>query len=103
MGPPQLGSRWRVHPRPQLLGNGPPRRPSPEAPEHGVQTEVDALENDVGRWHVAGSLDAGAACTVQLEELASRLRRVRLVQDARMVIENEVVEVAEVADDFLIG
>src|SRR5436309_5887277 len=103
MCPPELGRRWSVDPRPQLLGNGPPRGASPESSQHGVEPEVDALEDDVSRWHVAGSLDAGAAGALQLEQLARRLRRVGLVEHTRMIVEDEVVEVAEVPDDFIVS
>src|SRR5438270_11222235 len=86
---PEFGHRGCVDPRPQFLGDGPPLGAGPEPSEHRVQAQVDALEDDVCGWHVARPLDAGAARSLQLEQLARRLRRVRLVQYARMVIEHE--------------
>src|SRR5207244_9855688 len=56
----QIRGRRTVDPGPQLLGDGAPWRLGPQTSEHGVETEVDALQDHIRRRHVAALLDAGA-------------------------------------------
>ena len=71
--------------------------------EHGVEAEVDALDDDEGRRHV-GRLHDLAVRRRRVEEPAHRLRLTYsgVIVD-RPSLEDELVEVAEVVLDLLVG
>src|SRR3546814_2708115 len=97
--PAELRARRTGDEGPDLFGDAAPVRRGPDLTEDRVEAEVDALEDDERGRHVGGLHDRGVR-SAGVEEAPHRLRRVLGRHRRDLVLQGELVEVAEVVHDL---